>query len=74
MNRVTLVLALALAAGLSACGKVGALDRPGPLFGGAKPAADGSTVQDPTRPVTTVDPRDRNTDQPPAPEAPPAPR
>lgn len=60
-------LALALAAGLSACGKVGQLERPGPLFGHERNTtkdADNSqrNKQDPSRPVDTVDPRDRSTD------------
>ena len=65
MSRRILVIgcALALAGGLSACGKVGALERPGPLFGAKSTAADAPDArQDPTRPVETVDPRDRSTD------------
>ena len=62
--------ALALAAGLGGCGKVGQLDRPGPLFGAerntTKDADDALRKGDPTRPVDTVDPRDRSTD--PAPQ------
>ena len=58
--------ALALAAGLGGCGKVGQLDRPGPLFGAerntTKDADDAVRKGDPTRPVDTVDPRDRSTD------------
>ena len=69
MTRHPLVLAgapllvAALAAGLAGCGKVGQLERPGPLFG-AKTAADAEAAprQDPNRPVETVDPRDRSTD------------
>jgi len=63
--KTTLVL-IALAAGLAACGKVGALERPGPLFGAerntTKDADDAQRKQDPSRPVDTVDPRDRSTD------------
>jgi hypothetical protein len=57
---------LALSAGLSACGKVGRLERPGPLFGAernsTRAADDAQRQQDPSRPVDTVDPRDRSTD------------
>lgn len=70
MSRRTQISALALvlttAAGLSACGKVGELERPGPLFGAerntTKDADDAQRQQDPARPVDTVDPRDRSTD------------
>ncbi len=54
----------ALAAALAGCGKSGELQRPGPLFGQARAtqnapgAANGPGSQDPTRPVSTVDPRD----------------
>lgn len=62
--------ALILAAGLAGCGKVGRLERPGPLFGAerntTKDADDAVRKSDPTRPVDTVDPRDRATD--PAPQ------
>ena len=57
---------LILAAGLAGCGKVGQLERPGPLFGAernsTRAADDAQRQQDPTRPVDTVDPRDRSTD------------
>jgi hypothetical protein len=58
--------ALILAAGLAGCGKVGQLERPGPLFGAernsTKDADDAQRQQDATRPVDTIDPRDRSTD------------
>jgi hypothetical protein len=58
--------ALILAAGLAGCGKVGTPERPGPLFGAernsTRAADDAQRQQDPTRPVDTVDPRDRSTD------------
>ena len=58
--------ALILVAGLAGCGKVGQLERPGPLFGAernrTRDADDAQRQQDPTRPVDTVDPRDRSTD------------
>jgi len=58
--------AVILAAGLAGCGKVGQLERPGPLFGAerntTKDADDAQRKQDPSRPVDTVDPRDRSTD------------
>ncbi len=63
---LALTSALILAAGLSGCGKVGRLERPGPLFGAerntTKDADDAQRKQDPSRPVDTVDPRDRSTD------------
>jgi predicted small lipoprotein YifL len=67
MNRPPLARAallaalLASAAALAACGKMGPLERPGPLFGHARPtaAADrAGATQDPSQPVETVDPRD----------------
>ena len=58
---------LALAGPLAACGKLGELEKPGPLAGGG-----GATVrqaderqrkaQDPQRPVDTIDTRDQTTD------------
>ncbi|MCR5877196.1 hypothetical protein [Phenylobacterium sp. J367] len=66
-----LIALLGTAALLAGCGKMGALERPGPLYGN-----EGSTTkradeaerqaQDPSRPVNTIDPRDRVSD--PAPE------
>ena len=59
-----LVALVALSAGVTACGKVGQLEHPGPLFG-TKANPDRSAAnrpQDPSRPVQTVDPRDRSTD------------
>ncbi|MFN3583299.1 hypothetical protein [Phenylobacterium sp.] len=59
-------LALILAAGLAGCGKVGQPERPGPLFGAerntTKDADNAQRKRDPSRPVDTVDPRDRSTD------------
>ena len=60
---LTLGLAAALASiGLAGCGKLGDLERPGPMFGhGRTGAAEQSRpTQDPNRPVQTVDPRDEN--------------
>ena len=62
-----LVLVLVAAAELSACGKVGQLERPGPLFGAERNTTKDAdkaqaTAQDPSKPVDTVDPRDRSTD------------
>lgn len=62
---------LIFAAGLAGCGKVGQLERPGPLFGqahdGAKPEGPADRdAQDPSRPLETVDPRDRSTDNSPS--------
>jgi len=69
MSRPTPARALALAAAvagaatLGGCGKTGELQRPAPLFGHAHAGATTATVkdrraQDPSRPVTTIDPRD----------------
>jgi hypothetical protein len=67
-----LLAALAATAALSGCGKVGALDRPGPLFGHAATSAspEQTTGQDPSRPITTVDPRDTSTQMAPPRSAP----
>ena len=62
---------LILAAPLSACGKLGQLQRPGPLNGAGR-ATDRQAeeqrrqAQDAQRPVDTIDPRDRSTDPAPA--------
>ena len=60
-------VALALAAPLAACGKMGQLERPGPLNGVATATTKGSDeavrqATDPNRPVDTIDPRDRSID------------
>ncbi|MBX3482579.1 hypothetical protein [Phenylobacterium sp.] len=69
-RNLVLASALALAAGLAGCGKVGQLERPGPLFGAerntARDADDAQRQQDSSRTVDTVDPRDRSTDTAPA--------
>jgi predicted small lipoprotein YifL len=67
MSRVAILTsALVLAAGLAGCGTAGQLERPGPLFGAerntTRDADDAQRQQDPSRPVDTVDPRDRDTD------------
>jgi hypothetical protein len=59
--------ALALAAPLAACGKMGELERPGPLNGVGTATTKGADeqvrqAQDPNRPVDTIDPRDRAID------------
>ena len=54
-----------LCAGLSGCGKLGDLERPGPIFGkAAKSDADAGPT--PSRTVRTIDPRDRNSDPAPS--------
>lgn len=66
---VAMTVALLLATSLGGCGKVGQLERPGPMFGRAGPSdADTPPVkpQDPSRPMETVDPRDRSTEPSPA--------
>ncbi len=67
-----LILALASAAALAACGKTGQLERPAPMFGANRHAPVDQTLpaQDPSRPVTTVDQRDRSTDLEPPRNAP----
>ncbi|MEW5685363.1 MAG: hypothetical protein AB1942_10625 [Pseudomonadota bacterium] len=70
MNRTLMIGGLILAAGLAGCGKVGPLERPGPMFGGPRAAsedADKGERVDPTRPVDTVDPRDRDRSTDPTP-------
>ena len=67
----TLIALFATAALLAACGKMGALERPGPLFGNESATtreADEAQrqAQDPSRPVDTIDPRDRTTDPAPS--------
>ncbi|THD52154.1 hypothetical protein [Phenylobacterium sp.] len=58
---------LILSTPLAACGKLGQLEKPGPLNGAGR-ATDRQAeeqqrqAQDPQRPVDTVDPRDRSTD------------
>jgi hypothetical protein len=68
--------ALILAAGLAGCGKVGQLEPASPIFGHKDGAAPAPRPQDPTRPVETVDPRDRDADTsaPPPPGAPTPPQ
>ena len=66
MNRTAaLMSALILAISLTGCGKVGQLERPGPMFGRA-PGSPGdlgaARTQVPSPQVETVDPRDRSTD------------
>jgi hypothetical protein len=67
MNRrlLSVTSAIAAAAALSGCGKLGALERPGPLFG--KPTAARATpaTDNPAAPagrMETRDPRDRSMD------------
>lgn len=70
MSRITqggaAALVLILAGGLAGCGKMGALERPGPLFGQERNTTEDADraqeKQDPNRPVDTIDPRDRTTD------------
>lgn len=58
---------MAAGVGLAGCGKMGELQRPGPLNGQGRSttrAADEQVrqAQDPNRPVDTVDPRDNQVD------------
>lgn len=64
LRPLVLISALALSAtALSGCGKMGELERPGPI-GQARSDADAGSA--PARSIRTVDPRDRNAD--PAPQ------
>ncbi|WP_310538593.1 hypothetical protein [Phenylobacterium sp.] len=64
LRPLVLIGALALSAtALSGCGKMGELERPGPI-GQARSGADAGSA--PMRSIRTVDPRDRNSD--PAPQ------
>lgn len=67
MNLRPYAIAALAAATLAGCGKLGQLERPGPLFGAGRNTtrdADEETrqAQDPSRPVNTINPRDRVTD------------
>ncbi|MDB5418211.1 MAG: hypothetical protein JWP50_1630 [Phenylobacterium sp.] len=59
----------ALSSGLAGCGKLGSLERPGPMFGHPSAAARAAPSEDPNRPVQTHDPREQSNipgqDQPP---------
>ena len=70
MTRNLIIGGLLLAAGLAGCGKVGPLEPSRPMFGGprAAPPADASNQADPTRPIDTVDPRDRDRSTDPTPQ------
>jgi len=59
-SRQLAVLALVLALPLAGCGKMGALQRPAPMFGN-KSAAH-APVREPAPPVATVDRRDLNSE------------
>lgn len=64
LRPLVMIAALALtAAGLSACGKMGELERPGPI-GHARSNADAGA--EPTRSIRTIDPRDTNSDPSPS--------
>ncbi|MDO8911463.1 MAG: hypothetical protein Q8N10_00325 [Phenylobacterium sp.] len=64
LRPLVLIGALALSAtALSGCGKMGELERPGPI-GQARSGSDAGSA--PMRSIRTVDPRDRNSD--PAPQ------
>ena len=62
---VVFAAAGALAAGLTACGKLGDLERPGPIFGKA-PRSNADAGPNPSRQVRTIDPRDPNSDPAPS--------
>lgn len=54
------VAAICALSGVAGCGKLGSLERPGPMFGHPSATAQPAPHQDPNRPVQTVDPRDPN--------------
>ncbi|MDX9999448.1 MAG: hypothetical protein WCY15_11270 [Phenylobacterium sp.] len=60
------IAGLIAATALAGCGKTGELQRPGPLFGAGRAttadADEAERARDPSRPVDTVDPRDRTSD------------
>jgi hypothetical protein len=60
-------VAVVLAAGLSGCGKLGRLERPGPM---TRHASGADAGPNPGQAVRTVDPRDRNSDPAPSRTAP----
>ena len=62
--RPLVAIALIGAAALAGCGKMGALERPGPMTGRATGADAGA---DPGRAVRTIDPRNRTRDDTPLP-------
>jgi len=71
LRPLALAALILAAAPLAACGKMGDLERPGPIFGAGRNTTKGADeserqVQDPNRPVNTIDPRQRYSD--PAPE------
>lgn len=68
-RKIPQIAALAAAAALSGvlagCGKMGDLERPGPMFGPPSPAREQRPQQqDPNRPVQTIDQRDPNAPTP----------
>jgi len=75
MTLRTLVLLGAATVALAACGKLGDLEKPGPLNGAGRATVrqadeQNRQAQDPQRPVDTVDPRDVVTDPAPPRAAP----
>ncbi|MDP3658800.1 hypothetical protein [Phenylobacterium sp.] len=67
MNRLALAAAFTAATALAGCGKLGDLERPGPLYGADRATSQKADevnrqVQDPSRPVDTIDPRQRSAD------------
>lgn len=58
----TIATVLLITSGVTACGKLGELERPGPIFGNS----DADAGPEPTRTVRTVDPRDPNSDPAPS--------
>lgn len=56
-----LAIVIATSGVVAGCGKLGDLERPGPMFGHANAGvSQRRQQQDPNRPVQTIDPRDEN--------------
>jgi hypothetical protein len=55
---LTLASLTVAAVALAGCGKTGELQRPAPLFGHGSASEQNHQAQEPSRPVSTVDPRD----------------
>lgn len=71
MNLRPLAICAASALLLAGCGKMGQLERPGPLFGAGRNTTRGADeaqrqAADPSRPVNTIDPRERDADPAPS--------
>jgi hypothetical protein len=65
LRHPVIIAGLVAAAGLAGCGKMGQLERPGPLFGGTpSPESAAATPAEDVETVRTIDPRERRDMQP----------